>query len=73
MEDKKIENLIPELADEALDRAAGGSGGRDVRYCSRCRRNKLYTWGERETGICSECWDNPYDDGDHDSILGDRP
>ena len=26
MEDKKIENLIPELADETLDRAAGGFG-----------------------------------------------
>ncbi len=38
MEDKKIENLIPELSDEALDQAAGGqsrySPGRP--QCSVC-------------------------------------
>ena len=42
MKEEKIENLIPELADVALDQAAGGVTYFIVPYakrCARCRGN----------------------------------
>lgn len=58
---KAKENL--ELPDDALNEASGGWG--EIRYCSKCKVNALTTWGERETGVCSSCRNNPYGDGGH--------
>ena len=61
MEDKKIENLIPELSDEALDLASGGGGNYYTdpyeKMCSHCSR-RLTTDEEKRTGVCSYCWDD---------------
>lgn len=58
MENKKTENLIPELADEALDRASGGGGNYFTnpyeKKCSRCA-GRLVTDEEKRTGTCSNC------------------
>ena len=60
MEKEKIENQIPEIEDETLDQATGGRGiypnpYSTIQYCSKCRKNKLYSSVEQETGICSDC------------------
>ena len=66
MENKKIENPIPELEDEALDQAAGGGYYTDPyeKKCSRCSR-RLITDEEKRTGVCSYCRD--------DGIVPGRP
>ena len=68
MENKKIENPIPELEDEALDQAAGGGGNYLTdpyeKRCSRCSR-RLTTDEEKRTGVCSYCRD--------DGIVPGRP
>ncbi len=67
MEDKKIENPIPELEDEALDQASGGGGNYFTdpyeKRCSRCLR-RLTTDREKSTGVCCYC--------ENDGIIG-RP
>ncbi len=56
MENKKIDNLIPTLSDEALDQATGGGYFTDPyeKKCSRCSR-KLETDEEKSTGVCRYC------------------
>ena len=66
MKEEKIENLIPELADEALEQAAGGGYFSDPmrRRCAKCP-NALVTEEDLRTGLCKTCRD--------DGIIGGRP
>ena len=54
MENKKIENPIPELEDEALDQAAGGQARYSIKkpQCKICQA-ELKTEAELRAALCT--------------------